>query len=97
MPQRWREVFSDGIEWQLFRVCPVCKGSGTYPRKDARAYSSDPPEGPCRSCSRGIRVERFETSDELKRFVSSLPDEPSDDLSWAPGVEAPATAAPVHR
>lgn len=75
MPQRWREVFSVGIEWQVFRVCPKCKGSGSYPPMDPRAYVIDPPEGLCHSCSRGIRVERFKTTQELKKFVDGLPDD----------------------
>jgi hypothetical protein len=74
-PQRWREVYSDGIEWQVFRVCPICKGSGSYPRSDSQVYLLDPPEGPCRSCNRGIVVERFRTTAELKRFVDGLPDD----------------------
>jgi hypothetical protein len=75
MPQRWREVFSDGIEWQVFRVCPACRGSGSDPPHDPRAYSLDPPEGRCHTCSRGIRVERFKTTEELKKFVNGLSDE----------------------
>jgi hypothetical protein len=74
-PQRWREVYSDGIEWQVFRVCPICRGSGSYPRSDSQVYLLDPPEGPCRSCNRGIVVERFRTTAELKRFVDELPDD----------------------
>jgi hypothetical protein len=75
MPQRWREVISDGIEWQVFRVCPICKGSGSYPPPDPRVYAIDPPEAPCPRCSKGIRVERFRTTRDLKRFVNGLPDE----------------------
>jgi hypothetical protein len=75
MAQRWREVVTDGIEWQVFRVCPVCKGSGNSPADDPRAYVIDPPEGQCHYCSRGIVVERFKTTQELKRFASALPDE----------------------
>jgi hypothetical protein len=74
-PQRWREVYCEGIKWQVFRVCPICNGSGSYPPSDPQAYLLDPPEGPCRGCSRGIVVERFRTTAELKRFVSGLPDE----------------------
>jgi hypothetical protein len=77
-PQRWREVYSDGIEWQVFRVCPTCKGSGIYPRSDPRAYLTDPPEGRCEGCHRGIVVERFRSTADLKRYVNGLPDEIAD-------------------
>jgi hypothetical protein len=91
MPQRWREVVTDGIEWHVFRLCPVCKGSGSYPPFDPRAYALDPPEAPCHSCNRGVQVERFRTTEELKRFVNALPDTPADGVGQEP-LEAAAPA-----
>jgi hypothetical protein len=75
MLQRWREVFSYGIEWQVFRVCPSCKGSGAQAPYSLRGYLNDPPEGRCHACSGGIRLERFKSTRELKKFINSLPDE----------------------
>jgi hypothetical protein len=93
MPQRWREVVTDGIEWHVFRLCPVCKGSGSYPPFDPRTYAIDPPESPCRSCSRGVQVERFRTTEELKSFVSALPDTSPGGL----GLEPSERASPAVR